>query len=46
LSNYFDLLLLLTETTTAWILHVRVSVLLIITTERLRGAYDYVTYFT
>jgi len=27
-------------------LHVRVSVLSIITTERLRGVYDYVTYFT
>ena len=38
--------LLLTETTTAWLLHVRVSVLSIITTERLRGVYDYVTYFT
>jgi len=31
--------LLLTETTAAWILHVRVSVLSIITTERLRASY-------
>jgi len=35
--------LLLTETITAWILHVRVYVLSIITAERLRGVYYYVS---